>query len=41
MIIADVPLPPAVYRQRRNQAKAAGQTPAQFMGSILAVAAGK
>jgi hypothetical protein len=41
MIIADVPLPPAVYRQLRSQAVASGQTPAQFMGSILAVAAGK
>ena len=41
MIIADVPLPPAVYRQLRSQAEAAGQTPAQFMGAILAVAAGK
>ena len=41
MIIADVPLPPAVYRQLRSQAEAAGHTPAQLMGSILAVAAGK
>src|SRR5271166_2786175 len=41
MIVADVPLPPAVYRQLRNQAEAVGQTPAQLMASILAVAAGK
>jgi len=41
MIIAEVPVPPAVYRQLRSQAAAAGQTPAQFMGSILATAAGK
>ena len=41
MIIVDVPVPPTVYRQLRSQAVAAGQTPAQFMGSILAVAAGK
>src|SRR5271165_5715329 len=37
MIVADVPLPPAVYRQLRNQAEAVGQTPAQLMASILAV----
>jgi hypothetical protein len=41
MIIVDVPVPPTVYRQLRSQAAAARQTPAQFMGSILAVAAGK
>src|SRR5271156_3217554 len=41
MIIAEVPVPPTVYRQLRSQAAAAGQTPAQFMGSILATAAGK
>ena len=40
-ILAEVPLPPAVYRQLRSQAAAAGQTPAQLMGSILAAAAGK
>ena len=38
MIIAEVPVPPAVYRQLRSQAEAAGQTPTQFMGSILAAA---
>jgi hypothetical protein len=41
MIIAEVPLPPAVYRQMRSQADAVGQTPAQLMASILAIAAGK
>ena len=41
MIIAEVPVPPAVYRQLRSRAAAADQTPAQFMGSILATAVGK
>ena len=41
MIIVDVPVPPTVYRQLRSQTAAVGQTPAQFMGSILAVAAEK
>ena len=41
MIIAEVPLPPAVYRRLRSQAEAAGQTAAQLMGSILTIAAGK
>jgi hypothetical protein len=41
MIIAEVPVPPAVYRRLRSQAEAAGQTPAQLIGSILAAAAGK
>jgi hypothetical protein len=38
MIIAEVPVPPAVYLQLRSQAEAAGQTPTQFMGSILTAA---
>jgi len=41
MIIAEVPVPPAVYRQLRSKAAAAGQRPAQFMGSILTAAAGR
>ena len=41
MIVGNVPLPPAVYRRLRSQAEAAGQTPAQLMGSILTAAAGK
>jgi hypothetical protein len=41
MIIAEVPVPPEIYRQLRSRAAAAGQTPAQFMGSILATAVGK
>jgi hypothetical protein len=41
MIIAEVPVPPAVYRRLRSQAETAGQTPAQLMGSILTIAAGK
>jgi len=41
MIIAEVPVPPAVYRQLRSQAEAAGQTPSQLMASILAAAAGR
>ena len=40
MIIAEVPVPPAVYRRLRSQAEAGGQTPAQFIGSILTTAAG-
>jgi hypothetical protein len=39
LIIANVPLPPAVYRELRSQAAAANQTPAQFMAAILARAA--
>jgi hypothetical protein len=41
MIIAEVPVPPAVYRRLKSQAEAGGQTPAQFMGSMLTAAAGK
>jgi hypothetical protein len=41
MIIAEVPVPPAVYRRLRSQAEAGGQTPTQFMGSIRTAAAGK
>jgi hypothetical protein len=41
LIIANVPLPPAVYRQLRSQAAVANQTPAQLMAAILAQAAGK
>jgi hypothetical protein len=41
MVIAEVPVPPEVYSQLRSRAAAAGQTPAQFMGSILATAVGK
>jgi hypothetical protein len=41
MIVGNVPLPPAVCRRLRSQAEAAGQTPAQLMGSILTAAAGK
>jgi hypothetical protein len=41
LIIADVPLPPAVYRQLRGQAAAVNQTPAQLMGAILTQAAGR
>jgi hypothetical protein len=41
LIIADVPLPPAVYRALRSQAAAVNQTPAQLMGAILARAAGQ
>lgn len=39
LIIADVPLPPSVFRSLTNQADAAGQTPAQFMATILTGAA--
>jgi hypothetical protein len=41
LIIASVPLPPAVYRELRSQAASAGQTPAQLMTAILSRAAGK
>jgi len=41
LIIANVPLPPAVYRELRSQAASIGQTPAQLMTSILSRAAGK
>ncbi len=41
LIIANVPLPPAVYRELRSQAAAANQTPAQLMTAILARAAGR
>ena len=40
-IIVEVPIAPTVYRQLRSQAEAAGQTPVQFMESILKAAAGK
>ena len=36
LIIANVPLPPAVYRELRSQAADANQSPAQFMAAILA-----
>jgi hypothetical protein len=41
LIIANVPLPPAVYRELRSQAAAVDQTPAQLMAAILARAAGR
>jgi hypothetical protein len=41
LIIAHVPLPPAVYRELRSQAATVDQTPAQFMAAILARAAGR
>jgi hypothetical protein len=41
MIIAKVPVLPAVYRQLRSQAETTGQTPSQLMASILTAAAGK
>ena len=40
LIIANVPLPPAVYRELHSQAAKAGQKPAQFMAAILGRAAG-
>jgi hypothetical protein len=41
LIIASVPLPPAVYRELRSQAATVGQTPAQLMTAILSRAVGK
>jgi hypothetical protein len=40
LIIANVPLAPAVYRTLRSQAASIGQTPAQLMTAILSRAAG-
>jgi hypothetical protein len=39
LVIANVPLPPAVYRALRSQAASTGQTPAQLMTAILSRAA--
>jgi hypothetical protein len=41
LIIANVPLPPAVFRELRSQAAAVHLTAAQFMADILARAAGR
>src|SRR5262245_5843980 len=41
LIIANVPLPPAVYRELRSQAATADQTAAQLMAAILTRAAGR
>jgi len=41
LIIANVPLPPAVYRNLSGQAEAQGQTATDFMAAILARAAGQ
>jgi hypothetical protein len=41
LIIANVPLPPAVYRELRSQAAKVDQSPAQLMAAILSQAAGK
>ena len=41
LIIANVPLPPAVFRQLRSQAAAVHVTTAKFMADILATAAGR
>ena len=41
LIIANVPLPPPVYRELRSQAASIDQTPAQLMAAILSRAAGK
>jgi hypothetical protein len=40
LIVASVPLPPAVYRELRTQAAAAGQTTSQLMTEILTRSAG-
>ena len=40
LIIANIPLLPAVYRELGSQAAKAGQKPAQFMAAILGRAAG-
>jgi hypothetical protein len=41
LIIANVPLPPDVFRELRRQAAVSKQTPAQLMAAILTRAAGK
>ena len=41
LIIANVPLPPAVYRELGRQAAVSHQTPAQLMAAILTRAAGR
>jgi hypothetical protein len=41
LIIANVPLPPDVYRELKSQAAASKQTTAKLMGAILTRAAGK
>ena len=40
LLIANVPLPPAVYRELRSQAAKVDKSPAQFMAAILSRAAG-
>jgi hypothetical protein len=41
LIIANVPLPPSVYRELRSQAATVHQTPAQLMAGILTQATGR
>lgn len=41
LLIANVPLPPDVFRELRSQAAASGQTTSQLMAAILTRAAGK
>jgi len=41
LIIANVPLPPEVFRRLQIQARQRDQTPAQYMGGILSQAATK
>ena len=41
LIIANIPLPPAVYRELRSQAADVNQSPAQLMAAILTKAAGR
>jgi hypothetical protein len=40
LIIANIPLPPPVYRELQSQAAKVGQKPAQFMAAILSRAVG-
>jgi hypothetical protein len=41
LIVANVPLPPGVFRELRSQAAASGQTTSQLMAAILTRAAGR
>jgi hypothetical protein len=41
LIVANIPLPPDVFRELRSQAAASGQTTSQLMAAILTRAAGR
>jgi hypothetical protein len=41
LIIANIPLPPAIYQRLTSRAQAVGQKTADFMAAILISAAGQ